>query len=350
MWFRYRVVLPVDRTNPFEPKKIYPSTADTSGIATWTKEAYYLHDTKGQLLATKVHAFGFVPIIIQSQNLRPGHTLGRSSFFRTCGYIAQGNNLLSICNQEMATYGSVLMVQEDDMPNDTTAERNPDSGMLRMTRRTHDIKKILKVADIQNPPKYLMKDINLIQQSWDKGMEYILMAIENERCSKQTETAEIKKAPESGVAKAYDFAELDAALSAHAMVLEAFEEQVLVMASLMLKVDETEVDVTYPATFDIRSLDQRLALYSNMKLAGFPSPTAMAEAAEQAASELTDDCEVIAQIEAEIWGALGIETDESEGNDNEERQDDPETKGVASEDPVSTKAIDVGTGSSNSPL
>lgn len=342
LWFRYRVCLPVDRSDPFNPKKLY-ETADSYGIATWTKDAYFLHDLKGKLLVSTPHTFGFVPVVIQAQNLRPGHTLGRSSFFRTTGYIAQANNLFSICNNELATYGSVLMVHEDDSPTDTTNMRDPETGMLRMTQRTHDIKKILKVANMQNPPAYLMKDINLITESWSKGQEYMAMAIENERCSKQTETEEPRYMAQSGIAKAYDFAELDAALSSHALVLEAFEEQVLSMVSRMLGVDPELVDVDYPDTFDVRSLDQRLQSFITLKTAGLGSATLLSIAAKQAAAEFTDDDEEMGIIESEIDATFANAEEEgedpaAESNDEKEEKD---VSGDDDEEAVSTKADQV---------
>lgn len=79
----------------------------------------------------------------------------------------------------------------------------------------------------------------------------------------------------SGVAKAYDFEKVNALLSAKANAMQAFSNRIENLVRIyhgtpVDEIDETEVNVEYSTNFDVRGLNDELAIASQLSLLSVP--------------------------------------------------------------------------------
>lgn len=300
LWFRYTQSGSTKRENPF------PKIEDEkTEYITWTQTDYFRHDEKGTELETFAHGFGMVPVAIQASFIiDPGKTIGKATFFSSSRYLIMGNNLRSIADIEVMKYGSLLLANVNDVDQSVrTQPLNPDTGLPMMSVKRDEAKSIIPVQDMTQRPEYLTKDIQVVDKARERSDLYFQWAFETEATGKDAKTATTptdgQGAPQSGIAKAYDFADMDAALYDHAMDLQAFEVQVVNIWKSILKITDP-VSVSYPTSFDVRSFSDKIQQIKDMKATAFPSKTAMATAFKKVVSDITQDKKTQTEIEAEI--------------------------------------------------
>lgn len=288
LWFRYTQSGAQKRNDPF------PKIEDEkTEFITWTQTTYFRHDEKGNELESFDHGFGLVPVAIQASFIiDPGKTIGKATFFSSSRYLIMGNNLRSIADIEVMKYGSILLANVNDVDqNVRTQPINPETGLPVLAVKRDEAKSIVPIQDMTQKPEYLTKDIQVVDKAQERASLYFQWAFETEATGKDAKTATATAedgAPQSGIAKAYDFADMDAALYDHAMDLQAFEIQIVNIWRSVLKINEP-VSISYPTSFDVRSFSDKIQQIRDMKSTGFPSKTAMATAFKKVVADITQD-------------------------------------------------------------
>lgn len=260
---------------------------------TWTRTEYFRHNSKGELVDYLFHNFGIVPIAIQAAFLvDASKTLGKSSFFASSRLIIMANNHLSVANFEIVKYGSVLLMDQNDIdPNQITRKKEAGTNLTELTTQTADAS-VMAIQDMTRPPSYLVKDIAVVGKANEQAMLYFQRAADTEASGQEPMPLAGKHQgggnPQSGVAKGYDFQDTDANLCSHAQDLEAWELQVLAIVSKMLNINAT-YSVMYPSSFDVENFSDKIAQIAMLQDISYPSKTGMATAMKSVTTELTSD-------------------------------------------------------------
>lgn len=297
--FRYWQAANVTQDNPFEP------IADGGReYVTWTRTEYFRHNKKGERVDYLLHNFGVVPVAIQAAFLvDASKTLGKSSFFSTSRQIMMGNNHLSVANFEIAKYGSVLLIDQQDIEANTPRPREDGTNLPVMTQATAD-GSIMRVQDMAKPPAYLVKDIKVVETANIQAQWYFQRAADTEATGQEPMPLSGPQGnPESGISKAYDFKDTDANLSAHAQDLQEWEIQVLAIVCAMLGV-KTDYSVVYPTSFDSEGFLQKIERIAALQKIGYGSKTGMKAAARRLTSELSTDKAEQKKIDDEVDAAI----------------------------------------------
>lgn len=300
IWFRYKQDKAKTREDAFTPP-----TDDEIEYVTWTTTTYYRHDQNGNEVESFEHGFGVVPIAIQAAYvIDPDHTVGKSTFFSSSRYLIMGNNLRSIADVEVMKYGSLLLAAVNDV--DTSVREqpiDPDTNLREMSVKRKEEEGIVPVQDMSQKPEYLVKDIQIVDKAKERSEMYFNWAFETEATGKEASTATAPEgAPQSGIAKAYDFADMDAALYDHAMDMQAFEIQVIRIWESILKIAE-QSGSSYPTSFDVRSFADKVQRIKDMKAAGYTSRTGMIESYKTLTQDITQDAALREAINNEIDAA-----------------------------------------------
>lgn len=293
-WFRYKAPPVVDDTNPFE----IPVAVEKDFI-TWTKNKYFRHTASGEQKDSIDHNWGIVPVAIQASFIIDSNrTLGRSSFFDSSDYLIMGNTNLSIANQEIFKYGSalLLMSQMDLGDGNIVKDRDPNTNLRKLAHETMEASDVMPIQDLQNAPRYLTKDIQIIDKAKAQAEFYFDLAVENEKSAKSVQNAD--KA-QSGIAKGFDFADLDAVLATHAGHCEDLEKKILSIVSIIMKANQ-DFTVQYPRTFDTKGFAEKIAEIKELIAAKFPSKKGMAEAYKSLTPEISTNEETQSEINQEI--------------------------------------------------
>jgi len=306
-WFRYVQGYEVRELSPFDNGEEYATS-----FVTWTKTDYFRHDKQGNLIETFQHGFGMVPVAIQSAFLiNPLATLGSTTFFSSSRHIIMGNNHLSIANIEVAKHGSLLMMENTDWdPHYTERKRDPETNLPQLESRAKEAA-VLAVSDMSHPPKYLEKNIEIITRANEQAYLYFSMAADAEASGQapapiigNTNPKPGSGSPQSGVAKAYDFQDMDANLFSHAQELQSFEKQILTIAAAELGISNPVFSVQYPSNFDVRGYEEKINLAIGLDKIAFQSTLGIKLAQKQIVPDLTQDPVLQKQIEDEIDAAV----------------------------------------------
>lgn len=299
-WFRYKQGAAIKRIDPFS------AIPDESvEYVTWTKKEYIRHNERGEEAERFDHGFGMVPVAIQASFvIDPGKTIGKATFFSSSRYLIMGNNLRSIADVEVMKYGSLLLANINDV--DTSIRelpRDPDTNLPEMAVKRKEVKSVIPIQDMGQKPEYLTKDITVVDKARERADMYFQWAFDTEATGKDAATAPQAKPaegqPQSGIAKAYDFADMDAALYSHAMDLQAFEVQVVNIWKSILKITDP-VSISYPPSFDVRTFSDKIQQIRDLKATGHPSKTAIATAYKRVTADITQDKSVQEEIDKEI--------------------------------------------------
>jgi len=280
-----------------------PSTVDVDPFSiapegdqeyvTWTRTEYFRHNKKGEQVDYLLHNFGIVPVAIQAAFLVDvSKTLGKSSFFASSRLIIMANNHLSVANFEIVKYGSVLLMDQNDIdPNQVVRKKEAGTNLTELTSQTAD-GSVMAIQNMANPPAYLTKDIEVVGKANEQALFYFQRAADTEATGQEPMplSGQQKHAgnPQSGVSKGYDFQDTDANLCTHAQHLEAWELQVLAIVSKMLNIDAT-YSVMYPSSFDVENFSDKIAQIAMLQEISYQSRTGMAAAQRSITSELTND-------------------------------------------------------------
>lgn len=301
VWFRYWQAQASDRTDPFSPAP----TGDLEYVV-WTRTDYYRFDKDGKEVpdAKFTHGFGVVPIAIQSSFVVDTQkTLGKSTFFSGSRQIFMGNSHLSKANTEIVKYGSVLITSTMDFdPRQRERDIDPDTNLPKMQSPTAE-GNILATGDMANPPSYLEKDITVVDKANLQAQMYFNWAAHAEATGQEAAPLAAPEAkpdaPQSGVAKAYDFRDVDANLHAKAQDLQAVEHQIarIVLAELKVKADFT---IKYPQSFDVDSFEAKVAKVADLARINFGSDLGRKIAQKRITSDLTQDQKERDEINKEI--------------------------------------------------
>lgn len=302
LWFKYTVDAPVDRTDPWNPKQ-NPAWKTSRGIATWTQLTYSVRspNNKTQFYVPEVpNPFGFVPVLIQAQNVEPNHTIGASTFFSSSDYLVMGNNLDNAANVEVFKNASATLLMQnqdwddDQQPSNTT---DPTTNLRVLNKKAHDFKNVLVYQ--KDKPEFMTRDLDLITFAEGRSKRFFDMAVENERHVLAVMNKDI---PASGVSKAYDFIDTNAMLAGFAAAMERFEKQVLAMVAAMLD-ESPDCVVVYPSDYDVRTFSERLQYIQDLLKANYPSPIGLKAAYKSLTPEITQNADEATTINNEIDAA-----------------------------------------------
>lgn len=305
-WFAYFVDTPVDRTDPFKPVKRWKSD---KGIAIWTKTEFKVksNDGKSDLQPPVPNPFGFVPVVIQAQNVDPNKTIGRSTYFAGSNYLIMGNNLSAAANQEVFKNASAtLLMNIQDYGDDIggtapTHEKDPDTNLRRLKKQASDVPNVLLYQNKDDKPDYLSRDLDLIELADKRAEKYFEAVLDNE---KSTLSPESLKQPQSGVSKGYDFKDVNNTLCSFGNALNHFENQTFRMVALMAGEDVKSFSVAYPDDYDTRDFLERLAAIEGLIKVNYPSKTGMDESYKSLTNEITKSPEKREVIDKEIDAAI----------------------------------------------
>lgn len=297
-WFQYNVDAPMDRSDPWKPKRAEGWKAD-KGIATWTKTTFTVRSATqaNQFFVSLTHSFGFVPVIIQAQFVEPNKTVGASTFFSSSDYLIMGNNLDGASNLEVfknANSTLTMDVQDWDDDQQPVHIKSAETNLRVLNKQAHDFKNVFLYT--KNKPEFMTRDLDLIELAAGRAKRYFDLAIENE---KNALSVGNQDKPQSGVAKSMDFIDVNNVLAAAAAALQRFEVQVIRMAGQLLdEVDESSV--VYPQNFDTRSFNERLEYIKGLIEAKYPSQLGMKEAYKSLTPEISPVEATQAEINKEI--------------------------------------------------
>ena len=285
-WFRYCQGSQQDRANPFGD---IPSSS--LEYVTWTRNDYYRHDNGGNEIESFTHNFGIVPVAIQAAFLIDANkTIGKSTFFSGSRQIFMGNSLLSKANQEILKYGSVLLMSTMDIdPRQRERDLDPLTNLPMLNSKTAD-GNVLSTGDMANPPSYLEKDISVVDKANGQAQKYFEWAAHGEATGQTAmPLQDAQAAPQSGVAKAYDFKDVDANLHAKAQDLQAMEEQIVSIVANELGIKNPVFSIKYPTSFDVDSFEDKIAQVADLARISFASETGKKIAMKRITNELTQD-------------------------------------------------------------
>lgn len=303
LWFRYWKDQTVDLSDPFGAG----ASGDREYI-TWDRASYFRHDAKGNLVEALGHGFGVVPIAVQASFVMSDQrTLGKTTFFSSSRHLFMGNTHLSKANMEILKYGSILMVHANDWDSQRGIEReiDPETNLPRLTNREAREGEILAIQDMDQRPGYLEKNIEVVEKANAQARWYFSLAAQTEATGQEPEPLEGGN-PASGVAKAYDFQDMDANLFSHAQDLQGFETQVMTIVSKILKVS-APFSIKYPSSFDVRGFRDKVAQVADLQRIRFSSPMGLKLAEKRLTAEITNDEQEQQAINDEIDSAQAPE-------------------------------------------
>lgn len=286
IWFRYSQAWQVDRSSPFSG---VPD--DDLEFVTWTQTEYFRHDKGGKLIEQFPHNFGVVPVAIQASFLIDANkTIGKSTFFSGSRQLFMGNNLLSKANQEILKYGSVLIMSTMDIdPRQRERDVDPETGLPVTNTKTAE-GNVLSTGDMANPPSYLEKDISVVDKANAQAVKYFDWAAHGEATGQSAMPLEDGQAmPQSGVAKAYDFQDVDANLHAKAQDLQALEVQIVNIVAAELGIVNPVFSIQYPTSFDVDSFSDKVSQVADLDRIGFRSETGKKIAMKRITSDITQN-------------------------------------------------------------
>lgn len=326
-WFRYW-----QYKADYEPSEFEDTTTIQKEYVTWTRTEFIRHDEGGVEIERVPHGFGVVPVAVQAGfTPDPRWTLGKSTFFSSSRQIILGNNHLSAANVEVFKYSSVLIMNRDDYDQNITIRPTVDEGdgkVVDVTTRAAKTRDLMVVDSVSEAPRYLVKDLEGVDKATEKALWYFRMAADAEASGKTPMPLSGDAAvaqPQSGVAKAYDFQDMDANLFAHAMDLQNFERQVTELFCRAMGIAGNPFSIRYPTNFDTRSFEEKIKQVAGLRNIAFPSDTGMRAAYGNLAVEITAAPEQIEVIKKEIEtyerddGATG---GDSGGDSGESEHDD----------------------------
>lgn len=305
LWVAYLVDAPIDRTDPAKPKN--PWGTNKTGIAIWDRNQFVIKNNalNKDLQAPIPNQFGFVPVVIQAQYVKPNHTIGRSTFFSGSRYILMGNNLKAAANNEVFKgASSTLLMNIQDYGEESSGGSiehpvNPETNLKAIHKQTHDQENIMLYVDPANKPEYLSKDLELIEIASKQSDAYFELAAENEKTSIDQQ-AQSLTAPESGVSKGYDFESINKMLTAFGNALNHFENQAFRMVAKMNGENPEKQNIQYPDDYDVKDYNDRVNFVKNLKAAGYTFKAGLREAYKALTSEITSSKETQEKINAEI--------------------------------------------------
>lgn len=303
LWFRYIQAEQVDKSNAFAA----PSGGDIEYI-TWTQSEWVRHNKEGKEVDRFAHNFGLVPVAIQASFLSDSEkTLGKSTFFSGSRHIFMGNSHLSKANQEILKYGSTLLISSMDFdPRQRERDIDPASNLRKLQSPMAE-GNVLSTNDMANPPAYLEKDISVVEVANAQAQKYFDWAAHAEATGQTAmPLAGPEGSPQSGVAKAYDFQDVDANLHAKALDLQAIETEIVSIVAAELKVN-AEYSIKYPTSFDVDSFEAKVSQVADLDRIGFASELGKKIAQKRITPDLTQDEAERKAIDAEIDAAKSPE-------------------------------------------
>ncbi len=223
--------------------------------------------------------------------------MGVAPFFTTSDYLVMANNLANAANMEVfKNANSTLAVDSRDWDDEQNPvhEKDPDTNLRKLNKQAHDFKNVFIYTE--EPPKFLVKDLDLIDLADARAQKYLDLAVDNEKNAMSVK--DLQKA-QSGVAKSYSFDDVGSMLATFAKGAERFEVQAIRFAGEMMG-ETGEATVAYPDNFDVRDFNQRLEFIKGLQAVKLPSPTGLKEAFKTLTPEITQVKEIQAAINKEI--------------------------------------------------
>jgi hypothetical protein len=251
---------------------------ETTHYRTFTRDEWFLHDDQQVLIDSDTHGLGRVPFVCAYFQKHPQYPfVGLSQLVD----IAPINRLLANINSYIDEF-----VSKQAFPFLASSE-NP------MMPDGQEPESIISASNVFNypqggqPPSYVSPPTDPAQFMQDYSADYLIQQILRAAHLDHRALAE-----QSGVAKQYDFHQLNHVLSKFSRNLEMAELQVMDIYHRWTGQESEPVQIDYPDNFEIETISQALA---NSKLVreifGDKSPTFTSEHLRRMARRLTPKLE-----------------------------------------------------------
>lgn len=291
-----------DDANPFDA-----DSAIYSKFRLWTKNEWYLFTTRNlesgkdavvEIEAQGVHGLGVVPVIkcdhIESDNKYAVPALIEDVAYLDRSVANYCSNLDQIINDQ--TFSQLIIPAAGLLGGINTEINVMDCNDPDVLKKRNDIialgtsQVLLYDGEGGSAPSYIAPDpkqaeiiITAIKQIINEI--YHTVGLSGER-TKQDNSMGIDNS--SGVAKAFDFERVNALLSAKASSMQAFSNRMENMVRIWHgtkpeKIDATAINVEYSTQFDVRNLNDDLAIANQLMVLGVPM-----EIRQYQAKELVD--------------------------------------------------------------
>ncbi|WEU67476.1 portal protein [Xanthomonas phage JGB6] len=278
-----------DDADPFDT-----DCAVYSKFRLWTKTHWYLFTTRNEQSKDSMvveiedqgeHGLGVVPVIkcdhIESDNKYAVPALIEDIAYLDRTVANYCSNLDQIINDQ--TFSQLVIPAAGLLSGISSTINTVDSNDPDVLKKTKDIialgtsQVLLYDGENGSAPQYIAPDpkqaeiiITAIKQIINEI--YHTVGLSGER-TKQDNSMGIDNS--SGVAKAFDFERVNALLSAKAMSMQAFSNRLENMVRIWhgedpYDIDDTEVNVEYSTNFDVRSLNDELAIANQLSLLSVP--------------------------------------------------------------------------------
>jgi hypothetical protein len=267
----------------------------------WTKDKFIIIE-EGKAPIERPHPFGFVPVIPQGFIFPSDENsiVGQTPFFTLSNMIIFANNMQSVADMEIIKHGtSVLLVHEDGVSSQNT-EVDAEG---KVKTKLQDVQGYNKyVYGGENPPTYLVKDLQAVDKANSQADYYFNAAIQNER-TLQSIFHKRDTVRESGVTKDYDSEPTRAGLRATAEDLEQWCKKVLNMSARMLGREDL-VDsfiCEFPESYILtKTLNEKFDEIGKMIKTQYPSITGIKEIYKSITPDIAHDSTVRDTINKEI--------------------------------------------------
>lgn len=291
-----------------EDEDPFTDRAEGEQYRLWLPNAWQLYDKDGNLLDEATHSAGEVPIIPVTPGRMP------LPMFDICSV---QKRIYNYCSQIDEIHQNVTFPMFYYQPGELPPEDSDGETISGASAIDIGVAKALELPTLQEgrsptipgfiaPPE---GPARLLMDEREKliGAIHSLAGLENRE-------ADEVRVPESGVAKAYDFKEMNARLSAYAQAAEDLEMEIFRLVQ-QYGIGSTESNITYNKDFDVRAFSDLLDSY--LKIASAPLP---AEAKKRAGKDL------VARIEEDA-----SPEEQQEAIDAVEAMDDASFGGPAAE-------------------
>jgi hypothetical protein len=258
----------------------------------WTKNNWYLFTTKKkddktviELEDEGVHGLGVVPVIkcdhIESDNKYSVPALIEDIAYLDRAVANYCSNLDQIINDQ--TFSQLIIPASALISGIGSTINTVDPNDPDVLKRTKEIialgtsQVLLYDSENGSAPSYISPDpkqaqiiISTIKQIINEI--YHTVGLAGER-TKQDNSMGIDNS--SGVAKAYDFEKVNALLSAKANAMQVFSNRIENLVKIyhgekIQDIDQTEVNVEYSTNFDVRGLNDELAIANQFSILAVP--------------------------------------------------------------------------------
>jgi len=291
LWVRLRETV-TDNVDPFE------ETEEEVVFRTFTRDEWFLHDDQGELIEQDTHGLQRVPFVLAYFQRHPQYPLiGLSQLVDIAPINRLLTNISSYIDEFVAKQAFPFLAASD---NPMAANDQEEEAIISASN-------VFQYPQGGQPPAYVSPPTDPAEFMQSFSSDFLIQQILRAAHLDHRALAE-----QSGVAKQYDFHQLNHVLSRFSRNLEMAESQIMSVYHRWTGQDLELGQIDYPDTFEIESISQALA---NSKLVreifGDKSPTFTSEHLHRMARRLAP------KLEQDVAGTIAEELEGSATNDSQ---------------------------------